>query len=401
MKQRIIIADKNRSSYNYFRESLLPEVQVELIYESDWEAITNEALQNDIELILADANFLLSKTSDKTTLSGKSGKLGEVPIVMYTNNLKHDINVNIGNLSVLDVIHIPLPAKFISLKIQTLLATIAQNKALIETNASLTSLNNTLESLVEDYHSNINYARNIQGGLLPGKEKITNIFPEHFVFYKPKDVVGGDFYYFEEINNTKIAVVADCVGHGVPGALLTMLGSNLLTDATINQRLIDPAAILQHVNKGLKSIFNKSNDVDYNHDGIDMAICCLDKTSNVLSFAGAHRPLILATENGTELIKGDSWSVGNGSPQDCQYTTHKIELQPGNMAYMFSDGYTDQFGGEKNKKFSVKKLTELISTISRKSIQNQHQILEEAINLWIGRSLQIDDILLAGIRYDD
>lgn len=399
MKKKILVADQGSSSFEYFRENLLQDIDVELIHARSNRAVSNAVIHQEIELILAKDSFFVP--NDISNGDSKDVSLvNKIPVVMYTTTMQQDIKVDFTHLPVLDLIPIPLPPGFLNLKIKTLLATIEQNKALMETNASLTSLNNTLESLVADYHSNINYARNIQGGLLPGKEKITNIFPNHFILYEPKDVVGGDFYYFEEINNTRIAVVADCVGHGVPGALLSMLGTNLLTDATVNQRLINPADILQHINKGLKSIFNKSNDVVYNHDGIDMAICCFDKSSNIMSFAGAHRPLIIANTSETKFIKGDTWSVGNGSPHECQYTTHQIDMNRGDVIYMFSDGYPDQFGGERFKKFTLKKLMELISTVSRKSMQEQHQILKEAIHLWKGGSKQIDDILLAGIRYD-
>ncbi len=284
----------------------------------------------------------------------------------------------------------------------------------------------------------INYAKRIQQAILPDKKEIYTALPQSFVFYKPKDIVSGDFYFFkgqappdlpdgeenQRTSQTKdfegssssplgrlggasgllFLAAADCTGHGVPGAFMSLISSEKLNDAVQQSKI--PGEILMLLNKGIKNTLHQSENDGSTRDGMDIALCCLNfsKVSNFgkveLQYAGANRPIWIIRKGQTEIeeIKATKRAIGGFTENDQHFETHEIQLQQGDTFYIFTDGITDQFGGEKGKKFTTKKFKRLLLEIQNKPMQEQEKLIRNVIYSW-GLSMdQVDDILVIGVK---
>ncbi|HEX8515551.1 MAG TPA: two-component regulator propeller domain-containing protein [Bacteroidia bacterium] len=253
----------------------------------------------------------------------------------------------------------------------------------------------------KDITSSIQYAKRIQLAILPPLEQIFKYYPDSFVFYRPKDIVSGDFYWFGIKNGRRIIAVVDCTGHGVPGAFMSMIGHNLLNQIIIENGIISPGEILNALHKGVQSALKQGTNVVDTSDGMDVAICSISEDNSELQYAGAYRPLFILNGIMFDRIEADKFPIG-GSQLDAQrkYTNHTLKINKGDTFYMSSDGYADQFGGEKGKKFMVKRFNELLLSIQDKPMEEQGRILEETFSSWRGEFQQVDDILVMGIRFD-
>ncbi|MFN8239826.1 MAG: SpoIIE family protein phosphatase [Bacteroidales bacterium] len=242
------------------------------------------------------------------------------------------------------------------------------------------------------------YAKRIQEALLPSEVYLKKWFPESFIFYKPKDIVSGDFYWIGRQGGKYFMVAADCTGHGVPGALMSMIGHDLLEKIVIGEGVSQPADILGRINKSLEETFTREKNVGtIMRDGMDMGICSIDLKAKKIEYSGSFFPLYLIRDDHLMEFKGDKSTLGMAGP-DFSYTNNEIELQKNDTIYMFSDGYADQFGGEENKKFMYRRFRYLLVNIHKFPMADQKSILEENINTWMGNTSQIDDILVMGIR---
>lgn len=244
----------------------------------------------------------------------------------------------------------------------------------------------------------INYAKSIQKAKLPNKKDIYKVLSESFILFKPKDIVSGDFYFFYKNNNSVILACADCTGHGVPGALLSMICSEQLNAIVMKNNSVSD--ILQQLNIGIKNSLNQTDSDPSTHDGMDIAICAIDTKKNTVNYAGANRPLWVIRKNEMEVqeIKGTRVGLGGVTPKEQSFDEHELKLKKGDTFYIFSDGYGDQFGGEKGKKLKVKKFREILFSIQDKSMKEQKVFLEKFINEWIGENEQVDDILVIGVQ---
>jgi serine phosphatase RsbU (regulator of sigma subunit) len=242
------------------------------------------------------------------------------------------------------------------------------------------------------------YAQRIQEALLPSEEYFRRHFKESFIFYKPKDIVSGDFYWIGDKNNKNFIVAADCTGHGVPGALMSMIGHDLLEKIINIDGVEEPAKVLDIMSKGLEKTFSREKNVgSIIRDGMDIGLCVVDKIKRRIEFAGALFPLYVIRENRLLDLKGDKFPLGM-IPEGAVYTNHEIDLMENDMMYLFSDGYVDQFGGDDNKKFMYRRFRYLLMTIHRFPVEDQKAILEENIRTWMGDSSQVDDILVIGFK---
>jgi serine phosphatase RsbU (regulator of sigma subunit) len=246
----------------------------------------------------------------------------------------------------------------------------------------------------------INYAKRIQNAMLPDAEDLTAMFPKSFILFKPRDIVSGDYYWFTEIKtdlSTKhLLTAADCTGHGVPGALLTMIALNMLNDIVTVRHIIEADLILNELHKGIRKALKQ--DETENRDGMDMAMCVIDKKANTMEFAGAKNPVVYIQNNELHYLKGDMHPIG-GLQKETQRIFQKqmIDIAQPTYVYIFSDGYADQFGGAEDKKFTIKKFKELLLTIHKKDSKMQRQILDQTIENWKSKSSsQLDDILVMG-----
>lgn len=245
----------------------------------------------------------------------------------------------------------------------------------------------------------INYALHIQQAILPNTKEITALLPKNFILYLPKDIISGDFYFCEKENDLVFLAVADCTGHGVPGGLMSMLASEKLRNAV--KQSTDPGKILSLVNEGIKSTLHQS-DHDYtNRNGMDIALCVIDLKNQQMKFAGANRPIwIWRNTSGTlEEVSGTKSSIGGLTKSDKCFDTVDINLQKGDIIYLFSDGYADQFGTN-DKKLTTKRLRNLLIGLKDWTLPEQGQLLEEFFHNWRGTTIQTDDVLVIGVSFE-
>ena len=247
--------------------------------------------------------------------------------------------------------------------------------------------------------ASINYAKRIQDAMLPAKEKIKTVIEDCFVFYQPRDIVSGDFYWIAEVENKTVIAAVDCTGHGVPGAFMSVIGSNLLYEIIESQRILSPAKILDALNENVRRHLNQ--DQTNNRDGMDMSICVIDKESNVLTFAGAKNPLLHVHDNKTEIIKGDRFPIGSFDKHGQKpFKEHTIIPKKGSVFYMYSDGFQDQFGGLEGRKYMSRRFQEYLKSISLLPIKKQKKELAQEFREWkdSGNENQIDDVLVIGFK---
>lgn len=244
----------------------------------------------------------------------------------------------------------------------------------------------------------INYAKKIQQAMLPHRSSILAALSQSFVLYKPKDIVSGDFYWFSKQEDLIFIAVADCTGHGVPGAFTSMICSEKLHDAL--KHSIIPGEILSLVNKDIKLSLRQEENKDSTKDGMDIAFCRIDLKKGIIQFAGANRPIWIVRENSKKIeeIKGNKKSIGGYTEDDYSFETHIIQFKTGDSFYISSDGYADQDGGDREKKLMTKKFKELILSIQNKPLKQQGKFLEEYIQNWMGDHEQRDDILAIGVK---
>ena len=250
-----------------------------------------------------------------------------------------------------------------------------------------------------EIEESINYARGLQNSILPPRTNLSNYFKHSFIYFEPKDVVSGDFYWMHETNGAFYCVVADCTGHGVPGAFMSVIGVDKLTQAIFERKMTEPNEILGFLNQKVGEALQQ--DVNSKHkDGMDIGLICFNKTKNTLKYAGANRPLIISRN--TELLefKPDKVAIGGYTSPNHVFNQQEIELKPADMIYMFTDGYADQFGGDKDKKYMLKKLKFDLLALSNESSFIQENNLKNNLNTWKGDAEQVDDILVLGIKYE-
>jgi serine phosphatase RsbU (regulator of sigma subunit) len=243
-----------------------------------------------------------------------------------------------------------------------------------------------------------------------------DVMSEYFVLFKPRDIVSGDFYWIKEVNHSLIVVAADCTGHGVPGAVMSMLGIALLNEQLGKSRMDSPGEILGQLRSKVKEMLVQQGNIRDQKDGMDMAIAILDKEKKELQFAGANNPLYLIRRkelfrgNATDLtvtlegtdsllfeLKGDKQPIGVHW-EEKDFSNQILQLQPGDSIYVFTDGYVDQYGGEKRKKFKTARFKELLLSVQKESMAAQKQKLEQTFENWRGSLEQIDDVCVIGVR---
>jgi serine phosphatase RsbU (regulator of sigma subunit) len=249
----------------------------------------------------------------------------------------------------------------------------------------------------------INYAKRIQTAILPSIENIQKSLSEVFVLYKPKDIVSGDFYWFTEKNGYSIIAVADCTGHGVPGAFMSMIGNDLLTQIIIEKGINQPNLILTQLHEGVKTALKQDDRQSEAKDGMDIAIVKCKSGNGIveLEYSGALRPFWLVKNGEKELqeIKPDKHSIGGSYSNDQRlFTNHSLTLSKGDTFYLTTDGYADQFGGELGKKMMTKNMKELILSIQSSNMNEQKIVLENSFKNWQLDREQIDDVLVVGVR---
>jgi tetratricopeptide (TPR) repeat protein len=310
------------------------------------------------------------------------------------------------------------------------------NRQLEEKNSVIEKQKHLVEGKNEKITDSITYAKRIQHATLPSEEVIKTAFTDTFILFLPKDIVSGDFYWYSEIARSpengernsqhsvintplrtpnsrlstpdsplltprsQLIAVADCTGHGVPGAFMSMIGNTLLNEIVNVKGICKPAEILTELNKGVVSLLNQSSeDINSQEDGMDITIVSIDQANNTIEYAAANHSSYLVSGNQITVLKGEVYSIGGmfGKP-DIEFTSQKIPLEKGSTLYLFTDGFADQFGGEKNGKYTSSRFEQLIQSIHGQNMKEQKASLAAAFENWKGNRTQLDDILIMGIR---
>ncbi len=267
-----------------------------------------------------------------------------------------------------------------------------------ERTAEIREKKEEIEEKNKDIMDSIQYAQRIQEALLTPGDYVEKLFPERFILFMPRDIVSGDYYWMTEKNNKIICVTADCTGHGVPGAFMSMLGMAFLNEIVSKRKSIHANEILNELRSMVISSLRQTGQTGESQDGMDLALYILDQENMKLEFAGANNPLFLYRNKELFITKADKMPIGISSMANESFTNHVIDVKKGDLLYTFSDGYPDQFGGPKEKKFMIKNFKQLLSDNLHKPLEEQKKVLEETLNEWMANTEQVDDILVIGVK---
>jgi len=245
----------------------------------------------------------------------------------------------------------------------------------------------------------LKYASYIQQALFPNEALISRLMPEHFIYYQPREMVSGDFYYVSGHQNMVFLAVGDCTGHGVPGAFMSLLGITFLNQVISRGNIHGAASILNLLREFVMHALSQTGEDTEQKDGIDLALCILDSRTNEMDFAGAFNPVYIVRNQHLYEIAGDKMPVGVGAEEEKAFTSHTFALEDQDTLYLFTDGYADQFGGKGGKKFKYKSFRELLLNGSQLTMPEQKNRLMTTFNDWKGNQRQLDDVLVCGFRY--
>ncbi len=255
-----------------------------------------------------------------------------------------------------------------------------------------------LETKEKNITESLHYAQRIQEALLPSEEYFRKHFRDSFIFFRPKDIVSGDFYWIGEKGGKIFVTGADCTGHGVPGALMSMIGLEIIEKTINDDNISNPSEILAILNKGLEKTFSREKNIGtIIRDGMDIGLCAIDLNAKKIEYAGAFFPLYMIRDDLLVEIKGDKLLIGM-NPSGIPYTEHRIDIKEGDIFYIFSDGFVDQFGGKDNRKFMYRRFRYLLTTIHHFPAEDQKSVLEDNIKSWMGENPQLDDMMVIGFK---
>ena len=332
----------------------------------------------------------------------------DIPVLMVTAVTSDEKLQEAFEAGAVDYITKPIKELELLVRVKSVLRTRRYHKEIVEQKLEI-------EQQKKDITDSIRYARDIQAAILPPDKEIRSALPGSFVLFKPKDIVSGDFYWFARKGSKIILAACDCTGHGVPGAFVSMVGNDLLNQIVIEKGIVDPAKVLSMLNAGIIKVFAMANttqepdntleatsdessgSVNQVQDGMDIALCIFDEDARRVEFSGARNPLYHVRDGQLTEIKSDKASIGGQTPIDFDFTKHHVDLQTGDSVYVFSDGYCDQIGGPRDRKYMAKKFRKLLIEMQDKDPEDRKQILDNVITKWMGERQQIDDILVIGV----
>jgi len=256
-----------------------------------------------------------------------------------------------------------------------------------------------LEIKNRDITDSINYAQRIQSSILPSIKTINDIFSGAFVYFMPRDIVSGDFYWYDKVNKDKFLIVcADSTGHGVPGAFMSMIGTTLIKDICLRSDVDSPSEILKRLDKELQGTLNQNVEAERANDGMDITVCEIDVNTHYMRFSSAMRPLILYKNKELQYVRGNKASIGGDPKAEKQFENIGFQLNKGDIVYMFSDGFSDQFGGPRGKKFKMERVKNMLADVCDKPMEEQQNYIAKTFDEWRGRLHQVDDVLFMGVK---
>ncbi len=263
--------------------------------------------------------------------------------------------------------------------------------------AKISEQKDKIELQQKALEESLEYASSIQSALLPDLRYLYKLFPQSFVLFKPRDIVSGDFFWYARKGSRVAVTAADCTGHGVPGAFMSMLGISFLNEI-VSKSIPRANTILNRLRENVMKALHQTGELSENKDGMDISLCVIDLNEMELDFSGAFNPLYLIRNGVLIETRGDKMPIGINAVIEKSFSNHTIKLEEGDLIYLFSDGYPDQFGGPHDKKFKYSALKDLLIRIHRKPMETQKKELERSFIRWKADSEQVDDVLLIGIK---
>jgi len=312
----------------------------------------------------------------------------DIPVIFITAKSEVEDETKGLELGAVDFIPKPISPPVVLARVKNQLELLTAREKLQIQNAELTVRNKYITD-------SINYAKKIQSAILPAEETLNAMFPDHFIIFRPKDIVSGDFYWANTIDNKKIIAVVDCTGHGVPGSLMSMIGNTLLNEIITYKKVLDPGEILDQLNAGVITELNKDINQE-SFDGMDLALCVIDEKNKTISYAGAYRPFYYFSNNQFSEIHGDRKSIGDKRKQ-INYKTNTLKYEHGFSFYLFTDGIIDQNNTD-GVKFGSRKFKELLNKINPHSCKEKYANIVSELKSHQGNEVQRDDISLIGIN---
>lgn len=274
---------------------------------------------------------------------------------------------------------------------------VRHNKEVLLKNEQLAIQKNIVEIKHTEIKDSINYAKRIQNALLQGEEYLNLMLPDHFIFFQPKDVVSGDFYWGKNFDKHYYLSITDCTGHGVPGGFMSVLGIAMLNEITRSKKNISPSDMLDVLRQKIILELAQNSERESNKDGMNTVVLKVNKETNHMRYAGAYHSILIIRDGKLIELKTDKEPIGFTYIMT-PFTNHEYQLLKGDLVYLYSDGYADQFGGEKGKKFKSRNFKELLLSIHSKTMVEQKQIITKQFNIWKGKEEQVDDVTVLGMR---
>jgi chemotaxis response regulator CheB len=358
------------------------------------------AMRNPYDCIILDVQMPEMDGFEVAKILGEKEETKNIPII-FLSALGSDRSKVIQGINngAIDFLSKPPDPDLLKAKIKLCLNISKKTKQNRRVHSNVLRERDTIKEHSAGMEASLRYARNIQQALLPKEEFFNSFFSENFVHYQPKESIGGDFYTVKEKDGNVVLICGDCTGHGVPGAMLTMISLNIINNLIEGKGITRPDKILNAMAQEFRTAFNSEFSPIQIDDGLEMAVCTFKRSENKMQFASARRPLLLVQGNELKKIDSDFMGISVNMPENYSYNMSEINLQRDDCIYLFSDGIADQFGGKQGKKFMMKRLTELILSVHKKPMREQINNIDHAIQTWKGDHSQTDDILILGVRY--
>ncbi|MCK4664587.1 MAG: response regulator [Bacteroidales bacterium] len=392
-KFHILIVDDDHKSLQVLG-SILKQDNYKVDFALDGIEALNWLKREKFDLILLDIVMPRLNGFEVCERIKKDPNTKNIPIIFITSKDDIESTVQGFKLGAVDYITKPFNTDELIIRVGTQL-TIKKN------HDDLIKFSNELEIKNKTILDSIIYSERIQKAILPGKEEFEKLNIKHFIIYKPKDIISGDFYWIKKTENKLLFAVVDCTGHGVPGAIMSMIGYSAINQAVNEYGMDNPGKILLHMHNFIINSLQKTTHPDNKvNDGMDISLCALDKKNNILEFAGANQSLFLVRNKELTVIKGEKFSIGEILLSINEFKNHKIKLENNDLIYIITDGFSDQFGYESDKRYTIKRLKNFLISISKKSIKEQYNMLENEFKKWKGENEQVDDVTILGIQID-
>jgi phosphoserine phosphatase RsbU/P len=385
--QRILIVDDASENIDIVA-STLTEYKMSIALNGE-KALKLAMTENPPDLILLDIMMPGMDGYEVCQRLKADEKTKDIPIIFLTAKTDTESVLKGFDLGAVDYVTKPFNTS-------ELIARVNTQMALKRSSDAIARHTREIEKKKQLITDSINYAKRIQNAILPGDKRLSEILKDFFVFYRPKDIVSGDFYWARKMGSKVIIIGADCTGHGVPGAFMSMFGVAFLNEIVGKENVTTPAVILNKLREMIVQSLRQNSGTEVK-DGMDMAVITIDNSQNTLEFSGAQNPMYLVRDKELIQIKGDRMPVSIYDRMD-DFTNHTMGIKENDQIYLFSDGYADQFGGPAGKKFKYKAFKELIVKNCEKPMKEQNMLFGKAFDEWKGEHEQIDDLVIFGIK---